>query len=419
MKTIKQYASPILLIIIIIVLGYRINKENSIDYIIASQEYKNQETQFYNNLKNIAAKNLDNSGQKKEFANYQIKTAGQTASNFEGPQVHIYGFMYGDSTYLLNDYVKKPNKKFDLFKISKVIFDPDHPRFNSPDIEVSVKQPSVYKKKSEWKGEEQALKNLKTGNYDSPYMTVTKKYFKIEADSTLSSGNINIDVWLTQFEIDLQCVPFRGANGNKPDGCSSEKSAYRHGNFKILLRLIPNYAPWYTSDRGAFDEKPDIAIGGVFCSKIDKFGSKINCEINREGYQLPLEANNFIDFNSSQLLSLAGDTRIWNRPDTVSIFLNNFGTYALQSPDRVTYKFIMPVLVKGKWGVKLPSEFFTEVIKERRSIFGRGFSFIPKWGSTIGSFFSYILYGLLIILAIRILLPTLVKTLLDLLIGRK
>jgi hypothetical protein len=410
----KSNLIPMVFVAVVVILIWRITHENNNNYIKNTNEYTEQETLFYNTLRKDLENNMNHTKPNPDIPNYQIKTAGMTISNFEGPQVHIYGFMYGDSTYLLEDYIKNPVKEFSIFKINKLKFDPDQATYNIPDIDVSIEeQPRIFKKKSGQKGEEAAIASLQNGNFDSPYMTISKKYYRAERDSSISSGNMNIDIWLTQFTVNVKCTPYRGKNSNKkPYNARKETDAYRHGKFKLLLRLIPNYAPWYTSDRGSFDEKADIAVGGVYCSKIKmkhKLGNKVNCEINREGYNLPLEGNSDLSFSEESLLAFNRNSNIWNTPDTVSLYFDNFGTYSVGKPDNVTYTFIMPILVKGKWEVKLPSKFFTDIVNKQRNLFSREFSFLPDWGFSFGKIITWILYILIGGILIKTLFPTIIQ----------
>ena len=387
---------------LLIILIWRIARENTPEFIqkeYTYQEYLKSDRDQYTTFKNFIISrirdrfNLQATKKLENQYNYQLN---MTSNQFEGPQVHIEKFVYNNQEYyqdsVFEHYAKYP--QFSQFDIQTLVFDPDDRMLHKPDVRVQVIPPvPYYDRESKLEKFYQYL----DGNADAvkPYKTYTKQVFEIGDDSTITIQNINMDLWLTTFSVTVETEGWKGKvkgeNGEEVDFESSEREMnnQRLMPFRIVLKIYPNVSPWYVNNGSAFDKKADMAIGAIYCKKIIKISEdddRIGVTPKEPGIPLPLIKQNYYESIKSPanlLNDSATDKTVWNKPIYAELYFANFGTYKnfLKSKDdKISFEFIMPLLVRGSWDIQIPPQIVPEykpVKPYRRSLAN---ILLPSWG---------------------------------------
>ena len=371
---------------------------------------------------------------------------GVTNNNFEGPKVELVNIEHwGKPANLENklqvlDYSTKSMK-----------FDPDHPSLGLPDVEVKLSSATLY---------QPGHKNIveKLGNFVNrigsdkprPYKTFTKTILPANEKDTLPMA-IEMQMWLFQFSLTISAKPNR-IKKNKvnlteaekqqkkypgywyqksgmltADELEAEPKNNRYGNLKVWLRIRPNDAPFYVNNSIGVNDKPEMALGAVYCMGLTKEpkgdDSKINSLVIPSSelslYSAPdfgsrekgITESQSADFSQYHGTSLSrNDTTensIWNKDYYVKVYLDNFGTWKEglfkgKFDDQITYDFMMPVLVEGSWDVMPPYELIPKW-DPPKPYHKRGLSVLPQWGLKFGKWLSM---GLVVFIGMALLVMT-------------
>lgn len=384
-----------------------------------------------------------------------------TLNNFEGPQVRLHALEFwgeerGKGSQGVIDYGD-----------NYIFFDPDHPKLGMPDIEVKVSPVKLYSP-----GEQKLLRELGAfftsthkGNQPEPYRVYTKKIIPQPGDTTDRAMEVQMQLWLMEFNVTIGARPERKWKGDLTDHEKTDK-AYpgfwyglggrlsaaelakeddnsRYGNLKVWLRLVPNDAPWYVNNAIGQNTRPEVGIGAVYCMGLLKEPEEVPNMIMSsviKGTELALysmpqyaesadgvEALEVADFEpcvgSSVSRNVSNSCTFWNKEYYVKIFLKNFGTYkegflkSRRYDDQLTLKFLMPILVEGSWDVIPPSEIIPEW-EPPEPYFKKGIRFIPGWGlEGIGKVLSTGLLILAIVGFLVLFFPAIFNSLLSGLTG--
>ena len=240
-------------------------------------------------------------------------------------------------------------------------------------------------------------------NNISPYKTYFKEVYSIK-DSTITVENIKMDMWLTKFSVTIETVSWKNRRDDEDDG-RREIANQRHEPFYVVLEIL-NVAPWYVNTGNAFDKKADVAIGAIYCEGITKKlkdNRVMGVEPNSVGQALPLITPDYYKSleNPDEIFDQKEENKtIWNKPLYAIISVPNIGSYrklTSKGDEQVTFDFIMPVFVRGRWDIQIPSSIIPEYKPTppyRRSLTN---ILIPKWGMGIlGKVISILIYVLII-----------------------
>ena len=434
-------------VVLIIILGIGIFADyNSPGNSIKNPAYDEYLNNYTQQLKSSARESL-----KKTISNSKsIHFKGDgTTGNFEGPQVHIA-------------YLKFQNDHFDNDESSQMLFfdgntlnfDPDHSHFGLPNVLVKASPVNLFNPE---KRNLQSLFRISPGGQDpKPYRTYKKNI--VPADSNVLIRELEMQLWLTEFKVTVDILPDRKPPvisltdkeknttkypgywyGSNQDFVSlrdlrEEWKNNRYGNLSVILKIIPDNAPWYFNNDQGMNVVPAIGIGAVYCSQLnivnetDERRVSPNIQKGSVVYLHPeyspgneilteTEMPGNIELIADEIFSSQGnsqadeDQSFWNKPYYIRLFFNNIGSWRKgflgnrRYDDQVTFTFLMPIFVLGSWDIIPPSEIIPEW--DPPEPYFKEFSLknlLPKWGmGTIGRILS--LFGLLAI--IFILLPVL------------
>lgn len=340
-------------------------------------------------------------------------------SNFEGAEVQIVGLQHHDSIY-----GNKSQKPYYTYGCNYALFDPDHPFYGLPDIEMKVGPVTYFQ--PETNGLEK-LAGLGLNSKPHPYKIFRKPVY----DSTGRKVNIfEMQLWLTQFRVTLTVVSDRDKPQVNLDDETVKAKIYpgkwygdtrkfisindlrdkeefmnhRYSDLSFIFEVNPNSSPWYIRGNNQHTIMPDIAVGAVVCNQMVKLPEKENqIQISlQKGMMAPLYLEPFernistidTDINSLQLVLRLNEYKkfnIWNRKYFFRIHSKNFGarqTGILWNKktfdEQVEFTFLMPLLVVGSWDVQLPWEVIPTM--EAPQPYYKSFSIknlLPDWG--IGS----------------------------------
>ncbi|MBB3697634.1 hypothetical protein KMW28_05570 [Flammeovirga yaeyamensis] len=409
-KLLFQIGLPVILLILIV--GIIINHKNdSYKEELSYKEYEKSSRDSYLSFKTNILNELKGEVNLKEEDSWQQdynSHLNMTASQFEGPQVHIDKFVYYGDEYYQDSVFEKPHeyKQFSSpFTVSSLVFDPDERTSGKPDIRVTVVQPKPYEE-SRSEILTKFLKRFDGGEKNiSPYRTYFKEVYSIR-DSTIIIENIKMDLWLTKFSVTVETESWTH-NREDEDDNKREIANQRHKPFNIFLEIIPNVSPWYVNTGNAFDKKADMAVGAIYCEGITK-KPKDNWNIGVTpksiGTDLPLIQQSYYNNlnNPNKLFNeKEGNKTVWNKSLFAVISVQNIGSYrklTSKGDEQVTFDFIMPLLVRGSWDIQIPSSIIPEY--EPTPPYRRSLSniLLPKWGLGIfGQSVSLILFLIIIL----------------------
>jgi len=337
-------------------------------------------------------------------------------SNFEGAEVLIAGLQHHESIY--GDQSQKP---YYSYGCNYVLFDPDHPIYGLPDIELKVGPVTYYQ--PELNGLDK-LTGLGLSSEPRPHKVFRKPVY----DSTGKKVSVfEMQLWLTQFKVTLTVVSDRDKPQVNPDHESMMAKVYpgkwysdtrplicvndlkhkeeymnhRYSDISFILQVNPNASPWYIKNGDRQTLKPDIAVGAVVCNLLVKRPEKENqIHISTQKgmltplYMEPFETSlNAIDsgINSMSLVERLNEYKrlnIWNTKYFFKIHSKNIGSR--QSgilwnkktfDEQIEFTFLLPLLVVGSWDVQLPWEVIPAM--EAPQPYYRQFSIknlLPDWG---------------------------------------
>jgi hypothetical protein len=201
-----------------------------------------------------------------------------------------------------------------------------------------------------------------------------------------------------------------------------EYKNHLYSDITFVLEVNPNASPWYIKTDHTQNEKPDIAVGAVFCQQLIKHPedeNKIHLQTYK-GMAAPLYHKAFENDNSlsddldKSILNLMNDLEnvsnenIWNKEYFVKLYSANIGARqkglfgTKKFDEQVEYTFLMPLFIVGSWDIQLPEEILPEM--EAPKPYYKSLSIknlLPKWGLGFGKWISS---TLLIVLAILIFL---------------
>ena len=369
-----------------------------------------------------------------------------TTGNFEGPQVHI-AYLKFQNEHFSND----DGKEMLFFDGNTLNFDPDHSHFGLPNVLVKASPVNLFS--PEKKGL-QSLFQLKGGQDPKPYRTYKKNI--IPADSNILIRELEMQLWLTEFKVTIDILPDRKPPVIALTEKEKESTKYpgywyssnqsfiklgdlreewknnRYGNLSVILKIIPDNAPWYFKNDQGVNVSPAIGIGAVYCSQlsiineIDERRVSPNIQKGSVVYlhpeyspekenltesEIPGNIEDIADeiLGSQANIEVENAQSFWDQPYYIRLFFNNIGSWRegflgnRKFDDQVTFTFLMPVFVLGSWDIVPPSEIIPEwdppepYFKEFRIK-----NLLPKWGmGPFGRILS--IFGLIVILGI--LLP--------------
>lgn len=444
----------LLILGLLIILGYllgiwrdsqdirRVNDE----YIREVEEYQNAVEEYRKRAQQQFDDNLTAAGA--AFGTENIRT-----NHFEGPEVSIHALEFWNQPRF------KDSPGVLEYAYTYMAFDPDHHSLGMPDVEVTVSPVTLYDPQKTTLGERIAtFLGRNPADPPRPYKVYTKEVIPNQPDSSGGKKRIEMQLWLTQFTLTITAKPDRRRKGSvnltdrekqnriypgywygqgdllSANDLKPEFNNNRYGNLKVWLRLKPNNSPWYVNNGFGRTQKPEMAIGAVYCLELIKEPKELNLDqistsvgIGKELalYQQPEFGSvdlgalpiGTLDYHA-YLGSSVHDTTtqsIWNRDFFVKLYLKNFGSWKegflgnRKFDDQLNYTFIMPVLVEGSWDVHAPYEIIPEWSPPEPYI-REGIKLLPEWGlGKVGRFLSMGLIGALLVMLIFLLAPGLLS----------
>ena len=388
LQKILQISFPVLALI----LGLGIYLENKQ---VERTQMKDLEEEFANVseiiLEKIASKTNDS---KMSFT----PTPNQsTVTRFEGPQIHLNTFTYNQKPYNLDSVRKAAIRKlFVHADLTSFEFDPDSAQKGMPDIKVTVSQPQLFQER---KDQDLDLQNIFSSigeNPDklSPIKTYDKVRYHWVDSSTLKYDYFQMELWLLEFTLTVE------TDGFHRNGLNDEIRKKRHPPFNLELK-IPIENPWFINRNGSFSDKADMCIAGVFIKEISKIPSNASIKFipDKISHALPLKGISKIE-SLHQVDKLIDNPSIWNKTDYVNLTITDIGTrgrLAVHKNEELTIHFLMPMLVRGNWDVKLDPKIFPKEMQAKVNKRGLSDILLPKFGLKLfGKGISTLLYILLI-----------------------
>lgn len=312
-----------------------------------------------------------------------------TASNFEGPQVLLKAIKFH------NEVLDKEDERLKHFDGLSAIFDPDHSHYGLPDVKISIKDVRLYQP-----DDERFSNFLNFKDTPKPYRTYRKT---LVSDSTQKPKVLEMQLWLTEFDVTVDVRPDLDTRNSKRkedttitypgfwyglhkkrvnlEDLQAEYKDQRYGNLAFILEVIPDGAPIYVDTGKEKPAKADFAVGAIYCTKAlignEEKVQRINTNIHSGQ---PVYMNHEVDFdkmnenpgiyaetitgNIDKVMNATrhDDVFIWNKPYYLKLHFTNLGTWRSglvnqnKFHDQVTYSFLMPVFVVGRWEVIAPQE---------------------------------------------------------------
>jgi hypothetical protein len=446
----------IIAIVLVLILGYRILAEYNQT---RDENYRKQYETYRRDTSGKLAERFDELSSRIGELGYRGGSTGQ----FEGPQAHIELLKFHDEILNRSDGERL------FFDGNTLNFDPDHPFYGLPNLVASVGPVKLYEPEG---GKLSQLLRIAAGSREpKPYKIYKKRVRSAHPNAPVRS--FEMQLWLTEFEVTVGIVPERNDPAVPPTREERERTSYpgywygssrnqvklgdlkeewknnRYGNVTLVLKIIPNNAPWYVKTALEQNERPDIAIGAVYCSDLvlsrEQDEQRISPNIQKgsviflrpeSGSGAPEEQSvKFPDDLSSAAQKVFDETvggssgsapSIWNKPFYIKIFFNNIGSWKegwflnwRKFDDQVTFRFLMPVFVVGSWDVIVPGEIIPkwEPPKPYYDEFTLG-SLFPSWGlGFLGKLFSGGALVVVLIVILALLFPS-VLSLVNAVIGR-
>ena len=302
-----------------------------------------------------------------------------TVTRFEGPQIHLNTFTYNQKPYNLDSVRKETIKKLFIHAdLTSFEFDPDSARKGMPNLKVTVSQPQLFQ---EDKDQDIDLQNIFSSIGENPdKLSPIKTYDKVLyhwVDSILKYDYFQMELWLLEFTLTVE------TDGFHRNGQNDEIRKKRYPPFNLELK-IPIENPWYINRKNSFSDKADMCIAGVFIKEVSKTPNNAPIKFipDKISHALPLKGISKIE-SLHEVDKLIDNPSIWNKTDYVNLTITDIGTrgrLAFHKNEELTLNFLMPMLVRGNWDVKLDPGIFPKEMRE--SIKKRSFSdiLLPKWG---------------------------------------
>jgi len=423
-------AKPLLItgLTLVLLLGYRILAE----YDQARDERFRKEYEAYQ--RETSAKIADRFDQLASGTGELLYRYEGSTGHFEGPQAHIEFLKFHDEELNASDGERL------FFDGNTLNFDPDHPFFGLPNFVANVGPVKLYEPEG---GKLSQLLRIATGSREPKPYRIYKKRVK-PTDPSKPIRTLEMQLWLTEFDVTVGIVPERKDPPVPPTREEKEKTTYpgywygssqkqvklgdldeewrnnRYGNVTLVLKIIPNNAPWYVKTAREQNERPDVAIGAIYCADLalsrEQDEQRISPNIQKgsviflhpeagpaapeqRSAELPADLTSAAEkiFQETASESPTGGSSIWNKPFYIQIFFNNIGSWkegwflnSRKFDDQVTFHFLMPVFVVGRWDVIPPSEIIPKWVppKPYYEEFTLG-SLFPSWGlGFLGKLFS-------------------------------
>jgi hypothetical protein len=416
------------------------NKKPNPEYQEYIKQYKAETEKKYNDIINQV--HQDYAIQFNEEKSIRVDDC--IGSNFEGAEVKLAGVQIHDKIFR-----KKDEKPYYSYFCNGAKLDPDHPMYGLPDIEISIGPVSYYEPE---KSAIESLIKLGVDNKPKSYKIYKKRLI---VDSLgVQNKFIEMQLWLTTFKVNITVIADREKPQLTPDEESLNEKIYpgywykdsrklvsmndlkhkeeyknhQYSDISFVLEINPNASPWYIKTQNAQNEKPDIAVGAVFCDQLIKHPKDEN-NIHLQTYKgmaAPLyhkafEDNNAIsdDLDESMQniledLENIKNENIWNKDYFVKLYSANIGSRQTgflgtkKFDEQVEYTFLMPLFVVGSWDIQIPSEILPEM--EVPKAYYKSLSIknlLPKWGLGFGKWLSSGLILVLVILVLLYLSPSL------------
>jgi len=380
---------------------------------------------------------------------YGPGSADGTVSNFEGPQVHLKGIKFW------HELMAGEDDRVTHFDGISAIFDPDHPYFGMPDVQINIQDVRLF---NPAKGAISKYLGIGFGDTSKPYRIYKKR---ISGDSVgVADKYMLIQLWLTEFHVTVSIKPDRESPVRISDeeknnlsypgyyygsrlakhirlkDIKKEHKDQRYGNLSFILEIIPDNTPAYIETRDGASNRADFAIAAVYCNSIDPQSEPSYQRIKSNIFSgQPLFLNNsviydtmntnvnkfsgFVDSDAEKLMKLNAlkDEFIWNKPYYLKLHFENIGSWRdgvfnqNQYHDQITYQFLMPIFVVGSWDIISPQEVLPEW--KPPDPYERKFTLrnlLPFWNMGLGGKIgSTLLIGLIIVTGISVLFPGLFK----------
>lgn len=383
-------------------------------------------------------------------------------SNFEGP---IVSFEYLNFHGRVYDTENHENREFFRKNATSVWFDPDHPDFGLPDLRIVIDKPRF--KRPEYISEnskfyDKIVDLLPVSNQQTPYKHYEKSYATEDHVQRIE----NFDLYLTEFNLTLDIETLREEKISRYDLSEKVRKLkkypaywynnttfdehlvslddinYRHeyedsryGDLDIVFKVTPNQAPWYVSSADGEQVNAEVAVGALIVTKLDVDRDekrRLSVLPDGPGQYLTLyedstlgnrydEAERVSKFNTTGL-----SDSIFNKDYYFRITSKNIGSWERNLgfdkwDDRVTFTFLLPILVKGTLDVILPSDVIPEYQPPHAYV--KTFTLadlLPDWSlGGVGRYITYAFLAFIVVVTI-ILFPNifvLFNTLLGVLIS--
>jgi len=265
----------IIAIVLVLILGYRILAEYNQT---RDENYRKQYETYRRDTSGKLAERFDELSSRIGELGYRGGSTGQ----FEGPQAHIELLKFHDEILNRSDGERL------FFDGNTLNFDPDHPFYGLPNLVASVGPVKLYEPEG---GKLSQLLRIAAGSREpKPYKIYKKRVRSAHPNAPVRS--FEMQLWLTEFEVTVGIVPERNDPAVPPTREERERTSYpgywygssrnqvklgdlkeewknnRYGNVTLVLKIIPNNAPWYVKTALEQNERPDIAIGAVYCSDL-------------------------------------------------------------------------------------------------------------------------------------------------------
>jgi len=396
----KRYKIFILVVLIIIIIAGVFFDTFSPEKRKQSEAYKKYEKSQQAKLVNNYLKNyVNNSWDGNEI----ISDQAGTTSNFEGPQVLIEYLKFHDTHF------NTESNQMPFFDGNTLNFDPDHPSYGLPNFIAKISPVSIYN--PEVSGLASLLRIGENDSKPKPYRIYHKAILGEESNDSIIR-EFEMQLWLTEFKVTVDIQPDRKDPVIALTSEEKERVKYpgywysntqdfiklgdlkpewknnRYSNVTLILKIIPNNAPWYFKTRYARDARPGMGIGAIYCESLcvtrEEDENRVSPNIQKGSViflhpSYDPSKDSIRNITTSENLESAAQTifdkqkekidstsKFWNKPFYIRLFFNNIGSwkerwYAPRKyDDQVTFSFLMPVFVIGSWDIIPPKEIIPE-----------------------------------------------------------
>lgn len=405
-------------------------------------EYKAETEKKYNDI----IDQLNNEYRIQFNEEKSIRVDDCIGSNFEGAEVKLAGIQIYDSIFR-----QKSKKPYYTYNCNSAKLDPDHPMFGLPDIEIAVGPVKLYEPE---KSALESLIKLGIDNKPKPYRTYKKRLI---IDSLgIQNKFIEMQLWLTTFTVNITVIADRDKPQIDPSDESLNEKIYPgywykdsrrfvsmndlehkeeyknhlYSDITFVLKVNPNASPWYIKTDHTQNEKPDIAVGAVFCQQLIKHPedeNKIHLQTYK-GMAAPLYHKAFENDNpisddlDKSIVNVMTDLEnvknenIWNKEYFIKLYSANIGARqkglfgTKKFDEQVEYTFLMPLFIVGNWDIQIPADILSEM--EAPKPYYKSLSIknlLPKWGISFGKWLSSGIIMIIFFLILIYLFPSILK----------